>query len=96
MGHGVAAAAVMTRMPAAAAAAGGRIHVHRSLRVWALYLDLEESLGTVDAAKAAYERCIALGVATPAIVLNTSDGVALSWSRILDKPKSASLISALL
>ncbi|KAM3567421.1 hypothetical protein VYU27_010433, partial [Nannochloropsis oceanica] len=34
--------------------------VHRSTRVWSLYLDLEESLGTVATTKAAYERCLEL------------------------------------
>lgn len=32
--------------------------VFRSTRVWNLYLDLEESLGTVQTAKAAYERAL--------------------------------------
>lgn len=32
--------------------------VFRSSRVWNLYLDLEESLGTVETAKAAYERAL--------------------------------------
>lgn len=32
--------------------------VFRSTRVWNLYLDLEESLGTVETAKAAYERAL--------------------------------------
>ena len=32
--------------------------MYRSTRVWNLYLDLEESLGTVETAKAAYERAL--------------------------------------
>jgi hypothetical protein len=36
--------------------------VHRSTRVWTLYLDLEESLGTLETTKAAYDRCLALKV----------------------------------
>ena len=44
--------------------------LHRSLRLWNLFLDLEESLGGLANAKAAYERCIELGVATPQIILN--------------------------
>lgn len=39
-----------------------RAKLHRSLRAWALLLDLEESLSTVTAAKAAYDRAIALKV----------------------------------
>lgn len=34
--------------------------MHRSTRVWTLYLDLEESLGTLQTAKAAYDRCLEL------------------------------------
>jgi pre-mRNA-splicing factor SYF1 len=51
---------------------GDHIHgqVHRSLRLWSLYLDLEESLGSVASTKAAYDRAIALRVATPLMVLN--------------------------
>ncbi|CAM9979894.1 unnamed protein product, partial [Heterosigma akashiwo] len=46
--------------------------VHKSTKVWALYLDLEESLGTVDTARAAYDKCLALKVATPQMVLNAA------------------------
>eukprot|EP00903_Cladosiphon_okamuranus_P006058 g5973.t1 len=44
--------------------------VFRSSRVWNLYLDLEESLGTVETAKAAYERALELKVASAQMVLN--------------------------
>mmetsp|Transcript_27913 Transcript_27913/g.86345 ORF Transcript_27913/g.86345 Transcript_27913/m.86345 type:complete len:928 (+) Transcript_27913:155-2938(+) len=44
--------------------------VHRSPKLWSLYLDLEESLGTLDSARAAYDRCLELRVATPQIVAN--------------------------
>jgi pre-mRNA-splicing factor SYF1 len=44
--------------------------LHRSLRLWNLALDLEESLGGLANGKAAYTRCIELGVATPQIILN--------------------------
>ena len=37
--------------------------VFRSSRVWNLYLDLEESLGTVETAKAAYERALEVRMA---------------------------------
>lgn len=43
---------------------------HRSSRLWSLYIDLEESLGTFSTAKAAYERCLELKVASPQTVLN--------------------------
>jgi pre-mRNA-splicing factor SYF1 len=53
---------------------GGKMQggLYRSIRVWNLYLDLEESLGNFDTCKAAYLRCIELGVATPQHVLNFS------------------------
>lgn len=44
--------------------------VHRSARVWNLYLDLEESMGAVQTTKAAYERALELKVASPQMVLN--------------------------
>lgn len=44
--------------------------VHRSARVWNLYLDLEESMGTVETTKAAYDRALELKVASPQMVLN--------------------------
>lgn len=39
--------------------------VYRSTKVWSLYLDLEESLGTVETAKAAYDRVLELKVQIP-------------------------------
>ena len=44
--------------------------VHKSVKVWKLYLDLEESLGTVATTRAAYSRMLELRIATPALVLN--------------------------
>ncbi|CAM9403150.1 unnamed protein product [Chrysoparadoxa australica] len=44
--------------------------VHRSTRCWNLLLDLEESLGTVETSKAAYERVLELKAATPQMILN--------------------------
>lgn len=38
--------------------------------MWALLCDLEESLGDVESASRAYERCMDLKVATPQLVLN--------------------------
>jgi pre-mRNA-splicing factor SYF1 len=49
---------------------GVRRALHRSARLWALHLDLEESLGGVPDTKAAYERALALRVATPQMALN--------------------------
>jgi len=47
--------------------------LHRSLRLWNLRLDLEESLGSVEQTKSAYGHCLTLGVATPQIVLNFAE-----------------------
>jgi pre-mRNA-splicing factor SYF1 len=42
----------------------------RSLKVWSMYADLEESLGTVDSTKAIYNRIVDLKIATPQIIIN--------------------------
>ena len=47
--------------------------LHRSLRLWTMRLDLEESLGSLHQTKAAYTHCLTLGVATPQIVLNFAE-----------------------
>ncbi len=44
--------------------------VHRSVRVWALYLDLEESFGTKDTCCAAYDRAFELKILTPSMAIN--------------------------
>jgi len=47
-----------------------RDKVFKSLKMWTLYVDLEESLGDLTSAKKAYDAMIALRVATPQIILN--------------------------
>lgn len=44
--------------------------VHRSLRVWSLYADLEECCGTVESTRAVYDRILDLRIATPQVVIN--------------------------
>jgi len=44
--------------------------VHKSIKVWSMYADLEESLGTFQSTKAVYNRIIDLRIATPQIILN--------------------------
>ncbi|XP_052223848.1 pre-mRNA-splicing factor SYF1-like [Dreissena polymorpha] len=44
--------------------------VHKSLKVWSLYADLEESFGTLKSCKAVYDRIIDLRIATPQIIMN--------------------------
>ncbi|OUS43655.1 hypothetical protein BE221DRAFT_194353 [Ostreococcus tauri] len=47
-----------------------REKAYKSLKLWTLYVDLEESLGTLESTKKVYESMIALKVATPQIILN--------------------------
>ncbi|KAF5185965.1 Pre-mrna-splicing factor syf1 [Thalictrum thalictroides] len=47
-----------------------QMKLHKSLRLWSLYADLEESLGTLDSTRAIYERILDLKIATPQIILN--------------------------
>jgi pre-mRNA-splicing factor SYF1 len=57
----------------AAAAEGDepvQMKVHKSLKMWSFYVDLEESLGTLDSTRAVYERILDLRIATPQIILN--------------------------
>ena len=50
---------------------GGRVlKLTKSLRLWDLLLDLEESLGTTQTTKDAYNRSIEIKVATPLHILN--------------------------
>ncbi|PVD22082.1 hypothetical protein C0Q70_17885 [Pomacea canaliculata] len=44
--------------------------VHKSLKVWSLYADLEESFGTFKSCKAVYDRILDLRIATPQIIIN--------------------------
>ena len=44
--------------------------LYRSLKLWGLYVDLEESLGTVESTRRVYDRIMELRIATPQIVLN--------------------------
>ncbi|DBA80302.1 TPA: hypothetical protein ACH3X2_007432 [Trebouxia sp. C0005] len=44
--------------------------LYRSLKLWTFYCDLEESLGTPESTRAAYDRIMDLRIATPQIILN--------------------------
>ncbi|KAG7263622.1 hypothetical protein CRUP_012857 [Coryphaenoides rupestris] len=44
--------------------------VFKSLKVWSMLADLEESLGTFQSTKAVYDRIIDLRIATPQIIIN--------------------------
>merc|ERR1719498_1981495 len=43
--------------------------IYRSTKLWALCVDLEESLGSLDSTRAAYDAAIDLKVATPTLIL---------------------------
>ncbi|CAL9231885.1 unnamed protein product [Arabidopsis halleri] len=47
-----------------------QMKLHRSLRLWSFYVDLEESLGTLESTRAVYEKILDLRIATPQIILN--------------------------
>mmetsp|Transcript_16854 Transcript_16854/g.32896 ORF Transcript_16854/g.32896 Transcript_16854/m.32896 type:complete len:838 (+) Transcript_16854:31-2544(+) len=44
--------------------------LYKSTKVWSMYADIEETLGTRETTKAVYEKMLDLKVATPIIVLN--------------------------
>lgn len=44
--------------------------LYRSLKIWMMYCDLEESLGTPEATCRAYDSILHLRIATPQIILN--------------------------
>ncbi|XP_011093520.1 pre-mRNA-splicing factor SYF1 [Sesamum indicum] len=47
-----------------------QIKLHKSLRLWTFYVDLEESLGSLESTRAVYERILDLRIATPQIIIN--------------------------
>lgn len=47
-----------------------QIRLHKSLKLWSLYLDMEESFGTVKSTMACYDRVIDLRIATPQTIIN--------------------------
>ncbi|XP_075214335.1 pre-mRNA-splicing factor SYF1 fand isoform X2 [Lycorma delicatula] len=47
-----------------------QMRVYKSLKVWSMYADLEESFGTFKSCKAVYDRIIDLKIATPQIIIN--------------------------
>ena len=47
--------------------------MYRNLKIWTLYADLEDSLGTFDSTKKVYYRILDLRIASPQIVLNFAE-----------------------
>jgi len=44
--------------------------LHESLRLWNFYVDLEESLGSLESTRAVYERILDLRIVTPQLLMN--------------------------
>ncbi|XP_077986681.1 pre-mRNA-splicing factor SYF1-like [Glandiceps talaboti] len=64
-----------TAMPARKVAYGDKSEpvqkrLYKSLKVWSMYADLEESFGTFKSTKAVYDRIIDLRIVTPQIIIN--------------------------
>ena len=47
-----------------------QMKLYRSLKVWSFYVDLVESLGSLEATRAIYERIVDLKIATPQMIIN--------------------------
>ncbi|KAL7126107.1 hypothetical protein ABFS83_14G163700 [Erythranthe nasuta] len=47
-----------------------QMKLHKSLRLWTFYVDLEESLGNLESTRAVYERILDLRIATPQVIIN--------------------------
>ncbi|XP_015589714.1 pre-mRNA-splicing factor SYF1 [Cephus cinctus] len=47
-----------------------QMRLYKSLKVWSMYADLEESFGTFKTCKAVYDKIIDLKIATPQIIIN--------------------------
>ncbi|XP_057530754.1 uncharacterized protein LOC130809129 [Amaranthus tricolor] len=47
-----------------------QMKLHKSLKLWTFYVDLEESLGNLDSTRDVYERILDLRIATPQIIIN--------------------------
>jgi len=47
-----------------------QMRLHKCLKIWSLYADLEESFGTFKTTKAVYDRIVDLKIATPQIIIN--------------------------
>ncbi|KAK7331774.1 hypothetical protein VNO80_28514 [Phaseolus coccineus] len=47
-----------------------QMKLHKSLRLWTFYVDLEESLGSLESTRAVYERILDLQIVAPQIIIN--------------------------
>lgn len=47
-----------------------QVRLFKSLKLWSFYVDLEESLGTVESTKGVYDRILELKIANAQIIIN--------------------------
>ena len=47
-----------------------QMRLHKSLKIWSLYANLEESFGTFKSTKAVYDRVLELKIASPQVIIN--------------------------
>ncbi|KAL2315466.1 Pre-mRNA-splicing factor cwf3 [Schizosaccharomyces pombe] len=47
-----------------------QVRLHKSSKIWMYYLDLEESVGTIETTRKLYDRVFELKIATPQVVVN--------------------------
>lgn len=47
-----------------------QIRIYKSVKLWSKYVDLEESIGTVESTKMAYDRILELKIASPQMIIN--------------------------
>ncbi|KAF1744170.1 hypothetical protein MXB_956, partial [Myxobolus squamalis] len=47
-----------------------RSRVHKSIKLWSFYVDLEECFGTFETTKSAYNKVVSMKIASPQIILN--------------------------
>ncbi|KAI8608801.1 hypothetical protein BC830DRAFT_915174 [Chytriomyces sp. MP71] len=50
-----------------------QIRIFKSLKLWSFFVDLEESIGTVESTKLVYERIMELKIATPQVIINCAN-----------------------
>ena len=60
----------LTELPAGMACWSVQAWLHKNLKLWSFYCDLEESLGTLASSREVYDRMIELKISTPQIFLN--------------------------
>ena len=64
--------------------------VFKSLKLWSLYVDIEEAIGTIESTKSIYDRIIELKIAIPQTILNYASF--LEEKYFFEEVKTSSLI----